>query len=496
MFIAISGERALQIVEQISPDLILLDVMMPGINGFETCEKIKKIKTVGSVPIIFMSALTQIIDKVRAFEVGGIDYLTKPINKDELIVRVQTHVKLHLLQKEVTQSNKELKAYNQVFTATQRALDQSTMVSVVDLQGKMIKVNDEVCRVTQFSRDELLGQSHAVLNSGYHKKSFWGEMWDVILQGKTWRGEIRNKRKDGSFFWVDSVISPYTNEKGKPTSFLVVRFLITTRKELEKELIEKNQLFTQSIDYAKNIQNAVLPTVGMFKEFFPESFIIYRPKDIVSGDFYWVYKDFVNDRTYLAIVDCTGHGVPGGFMTMLGQSMLSNIILYHHIYNPDEILDEMNDNVIRMLHQDDQDVHVHDGMDMAMLVIDHSSKKITYSGAKRPLVYLKDGEIKMIKASKFSIGSFLEGTEKVFEKHEIDYTDEMSIFLYSDGVTDQFNQEQEYKFSRRRLLDFLEKNQNSSLKKQGELLIETLQQWEGNAPQIDDILIVGFKCQF
>jgi sigma-B regulation protein RsbU (phosphoserine phosphatase) len=198
----------------------------------------------------------------------------------------------------------------------------------------------------------------------------------------------------------------------------------------------------------------------------------------------------------LAIVDCTGHGVPGGFMTMLGQSMLSNIILYHHIYSPDEILDEMNDNVIRMLHQDDKDVHIHDGMDMAMLVIDHDTKKITYSGAKRPLVYLQDGELNIIKASKYSIGSFLEGTEKVFEKHEIDFDEGTTVFLYSDGITDQFNESQEYKFSRKRLCDLLITNKELPLKEQGDLLIGSLDQWEGNAPQIDDILIVGFKCQF
>ena len=367
VFIAISGEKALNIVEQINPDLILLDIMMPGMNGFETCDSLKKIFSIRDTPVIFMSALTDVIDKVRAFEVGGIDYLTKPVNKDELLVRVQTHIKLHLLQKDVNIANKELKEYNKIYTATQKALDKSTMVSVVDLDGVMLKVNNEVCRVTLFSEAELLGKTHSIINSGYHPDSFWEDMWETILAGNTWRGEIRNKRKDGSFFWVDSVISPYTNEDGFPNSFLVVRFLITDRKELEEELIQKNQLFTQSIDYAKNIQNAVLPSEELFKEFFPESFIIYRPKDIVSGDFYWVYKDFTNDRTYLAIVDCTGHGVPGGFMTMLGQSMLSNIILYHQIYSPDEILDEMNDNVIRMLHQDDKDVHIHDGMDMAML---------------------------------------------------------------------------------------------------------------------------------
>ena len=496
VFVAISGEKGLSIVEQVSPDLILLDIMMPGLNGFDTCKEIKKIETVKKVPVIFMSALSETVDKVKAFESGGIDYLTKPVHNDELLARVQIHCQLYHLQEEMNQANVELREFNTVLTATQNALNKSAMVSVTDLEGKILKVNQQVCEVSQYSQEELIGQPCAIFNSGFHDDEFWRQLWKTVLKGGTWRGEIRNKRKDGGFFWVDTVISAFLDFQGAPSRFLVVRFLITDRKKLEAQLIQKNLLFTQSIDYAKNIQNAVLPSEKLFKEFFPDAFLLYRPKDIVSGDFYWMYRDFVKDRTYLAIVDCTGHGVPGGFMTMLGQSMLNNIILYHRISSPDEILDEMNDNVIRMLHQDEDGGSVHDGMDMAMIVIDHLARKISYSGAKRPFVYLKDGQIQFIRASNYSIGSIIEGTEKVYKKHEIDYTEDTTVYLYSDGITDQFDERQEYKFSRKRLQELLIDNIDLPLFEQGKVLEYKLNEWEGESPQIDDILVLGFKCQF
>jgi serine phosphatase RsbU (regulator of sigma subunit) len=267
-------------------------------------------------------------------------------------------------------------------------------------------------------------------------------------------------------------------------------------KQQTSDLQEINRNILDSIEYASNIQAAVLPEPEEIKKSLPESFIFFKPRDIVSGDFYWFRE--VGDKVVVAAIDCTGHGVPGAFLAILGDSVLSRIIHYHQILNADEILNEIHLNIQRTLRQNE--TVNYDGMDMALCVIDRKEKKIQFAGAHNPLVYVQDGELLQIKGDKVSVGGAQWDWEKgprVFKKHEIDYSESQntSIYMFSDGYQDQFGGKKLKKFQRKNFRNLLHAIHDKPVDEQKQVLDQTLSDWmnEGGQEQVDDILVIGVK---
>lgn len=249
----------------------------------------------------------------------------------------------------------------------------------------------------------------------------------------------------------------------------------------------QNKKINDSIHYAQNIQRAILPLNNQIKEVF-ESFIIYRPKDIVSGDFYWFGK--TSNTIFIAVVDCTGHGVPGAFMSMIGNSLLNEIILEKKLQDPAKILTLLNEKVIDALRQNESDNN--DGMDVCLVSFEINSKLVKFSGAKRPLyVSRKNNEIEEIKGTRKSIGGKKEGIED-FSSVEIKLESGDILYLSSDGLTDQNNKERK-RFGSNKLKEILQLNIDQSMENQKLAIEKELDIFMENEEQRDDITLIGIK---
>ena len=258
----------------------------------------------------------------------------------------------------------------------------------------------------------------------------------------------------------------------------------------QKSAIEKNHQKTQaSINYASRIQQALLPSQKMFSKFFPEHFILYKPKDIVSGDFYYFKK--INQFLAIAVGDCTGHGVPGAFVSLLGIAFLNEIIAKKEIKTSAQVLEELRKQVKTSLKQTSEDTQSKDGIDISFCIINTETKILQFSGAYSPLYLIRDKELLEIKGTKNPIGIHLK--EKAFENHEIQLQKEDRFYLFSDGYQDQFGGDQGMKFMTKKFKQLLLEVSTTSFEKQKEILESKFQTWKKGRKQVDDITVLGFK---
>ncbi len=256
----------------------------------------------------------------------------------------------------------------------------------------------------------------------------------------------------------------------------------------KKEIELKNKNLTDSIVYAKRIQDAMLSDVKKLNEYLDDSFILFKPKDIVSGDFYWFGQK--DNKFIIAAIDCTGHGVPGAFMSMLGNSFLNQIVFNLGITSPEIILDKLSSEVQIALKQ--AETNNQDGMDMALCTIDLKTRSLEFAGAKNPLVIIQIGEAERIKGDRLPIGISY-GKETSFRKHLIDTKKPSYFYMFSDGYADQFGGPENNKFMIKRLENLLLEIHEKPMETQREILDTTICEWMKDEDQIDDILVVGFK---
>ncbi len=253
------------------------------------------------------------------------------------------------------------------------------------------------------------------------------------------------------------------------------------------EIEKKNKDITDSIKYAKRIQTAVLPPDVPFED----TFIFFRPKDIVSGDFYWLEK--IHNKEMIAAVDCTGHGVPGAFLSILGHSMLTKIVREYGILEPAKILDQLDLEIINALHQKNVEGEriVNDGMDLALISYNHDTNILEYAGGYNPLILIRNGEIEEIKADRFPIGMTSAHETKKFTNNEIKVQKGDAFYIFSDGYADQFGGEEGKKFRKKNLKDLLLSIQDLPMKEQGEKLEQHILEWMRGYEQIDDMVFIG-----
>ncbi len=256
------------------------------------------------------------------------------------------------------------------------------------------------------------------------------------------------------------------------------------------EIVGQNKEITDSILYAKRIQQAVLPGKRTLEKTLPEHFILFKPRDIVSGDFYWVEKN--EERIIVCAADCTGHGVPGAFMSLLGLTFLNEIVNHDGILKASRILDRLRVNIIRSMSHKDEAEQARDGMDVALVVIDPQLDILEYAGAFNPLVMIRRGELIEYKADKMPIGMYV-GEEGPFTNHKIQLEAGDMIYLYSDGYPDQFGGEAGTKYKARPFKHLLTRISDEPVKRQLELLEKELLAWKGEEEQVDDILVMGIR---
>ncbi|WP_250632637.1 SpoIIE family protein phosphatase [Rhodoflexus caldus] len=256
------------------------------------------------------------------------------------------------------------------------------------------------------------------------------------------------------------------------------------------ELETKNRMITDSIRYAQRIQQAILPLNETLAETLPEHFVLYQPRDIVSGDFYWLQEK--DGYIFIASADCTGHGVPGAFMSMIGNNLLEQAVVEHGVLTPDAILAEMRLAIQKVLKQ--RETLNKDGMDIALIRIDKARKQLVFAGAKSPIIIVQNGELHYIKGDLISIGGDDMATS-AFTNHYFSFEQPLECYLFSDGYQDQFGGPKNKRFGIRRLRELILEIHSRPMAEQKDIFIEKLQDWQEQTmqKQLDDIMMIGIR---
>ncbi len=356
--VAINGEMALKIATgKNKPDLILLDIMMPGMDGFEVCKRLKENPDTSAIPVIFITGKTSVEDETQGLELGAMDFIPKPISPPVVMARVKNQLEL-LMARSILEKN-----------------------------------NDE--------------------------------------------------------------------------------------------LSERNKYITDSINYAKRIQTAILPNSIQISHFCPQTVLLYYPKDIVSGDFYWVGGDGTNK--VLAAVDCTGHGVPGAFMSLIGNTLLNEIVYTKHIIDPGVILQELDKGIITELNKGTRSDTL-DGMDLGVCCINQEKNTLKYAGAYRPLFYFSEEGFGEIPGAKKSIGDNRKNL--IYTTTTLALNEVLSFYIFTDGYIDQNNPGND-KFGTRRFKELLESIQGCNAMEQEKKLLQEFKTHRASEPQRDDVTVIG-----
>ena len=372
--VATSGNEALKSLKRLIPDLVLLDIQMPQMNGFEVCTIIKNQPDTKEIPVIFLTASTETENILKGFEVGAVDFITKPFNSAELLARISTHIELKISREKI----------------------------------KDEKVKTEALYIA-------LQNSNIKLKYAYNN--------------------------------IES-----------------------------------------SIHYAKRIQENMLPNLCFLKENGIKYFVINKPKDIIGGDLYWAKH--INEKIFIAVADCTGHGVPGALLSMIGHNILNEIVNIENIHDSSEILNNLNVRFRSILKQ--EITLSHDGMDIALCVINTKTRIIEYAGARRSILYYDNNKLTELIPDKLSIGG-LENNFSVFSKQIFEFKSGNKIFMFTDGITDQFDNLNLKKITLKRFKDQLSSITMNPIHNIRRDLIDFLKEWKGSNSQTDDILVLGIE---
>jgi len=262
--------------------------------------------------------------------------------------------------------------------------------------------------------------------------------------------------------------------------------------EHQKHIVEEqNKDITDSIRYAERIQQAILPPDKFWNELFPQSFVFYQPKDILSGDFYWIEQK--GDLVFVAAADCTGHGVPGALISIVNYNLLNKAVLEKDLNDPADILNYVNHQLTVSLHQTYQESSIRDGMDISLCVINTKTLAMNFAGANNPIYVVSNGELTQHNADKFPVGAFIDEQIQSFSSSKIQLQQNDVIYLFSDGYADQFGGPKGKKFKYQQLKHLLIENYQASMLEQREQLKTQFTLWKGKLEQIDDVLVIGIR---
>ncbi|HTH55730.1 MAG TPA: PAS domain S-box protein [Cyclobacteriaceae bacterium] len=284
---------------------------------------------------------------------------------------------------------------------------------------------------------------------------------------------------------------PEYDEQKNIESVLVVSHDITERKEIEVEIQNKNKKINDSINYAKRIQNAILPNSRHISKALPDSFILYKPRDVVSGDFPWFVQ--IKNDIFIAAVDCTGHGVPGALLSLIGYFLLNDIVRSRKITEPGKILDLLDEGVTSTLRQDQDDSATKDGMDIALCRVNMEDRTVEYAGAHRPLWFMKGGAMDEVKGNKFPIGGGIYKNQTNFTTTKLQLAKGDSFYFSSDGFPDQFGGPEVRKFGPKKTREIIEQIHKKSMHDAAQIFDREWEAWKGEHKQTDDVLLIGIK---
>ncbi|MCB9187689.1 MAG: SpoIIE family protein phosphatase [Flavobacteriales bacterium] len=364
-------------------------------------------------------------------------------------------------------------------------------ILITDANYKINWINQSFSNQLNYSLEELEGKEPGdLLFRDSVSSKHYPEFVQQIESGKMAKGDFIVYTREGNTIWMNVTVDPIPNSKGEITQFICLMQNIQEIKEAQAIIETKNKDITDSISYAQRIQDALLPNLRLVKQNLPKHFVFYRPKDIISGDFYFI--EMYHHRVFIGIADCTGHGVPGAMMTSIGAAALNNAILDRKLTDPGKILTHVDGYLKASLSTSKESLN--DGMDIGLISLNIATQEVEYCGAKRPLIIVRnDKTIKVVPGIKRSIGQFIMGEEFRFKTVSIPLEDTMNIYCFSDGLPDQFGGPNTKKIYQKNLTDFLALNAELSMKEQKQKLENFIDEWKGNLQQTDDMVLFGAK---
>ncbi len=367
------------------------------------------------------------------------------------------------------------------------------MIMRLNLTGQFFYANPIVQIFTGVDNKAIVGKTLDQVDFNDKIKEFFTRVLvDVGRTNQKQSYEIIFPTTFGDRIQQVNAIPEYNEEKELET-VLIVAHDITEQKQIENEIKEKNKNITESINYAERIQKALLPDTRIVQEYLPKSFILYKPRDVVSGDFPWFFVK--NDVFYIAAVDCTGHGVPGALLSFVGYFLLNQTVDHDEDLPAGKLLDIFHLGVRKALKQDMEGANARDGMDIAFCKIDMKRQKLQYAGAHRSLYLLRNKNLEEFKGNRKAIGGIPLGKkpEEDFTNYEIDIRQGDKIFFFSDGLPDQVGGPDGDKYSSKRIRDAILKYPDYSMIQYYIYFDKDFKQWKGERRQIDDVLLIGIE---
>ncbi|MBK9761257.1 MAG: SpoIIE family protein phosphatase [Flavobacteriales bacterium] len=386
---------------------------------------------------------------------------------------------------------KERIRYLQLF---QQAHDGAIVLNVAN--GKILLINPRAAEMLGYTPEELSIGSIFDLHFQVDLDRSAMRIADAWSSGGLVYDDIPLRTASGASLQVECS-AKVTDYNGTPAVVIYIRD-ITERLRLQNEVEEKNALvehqnaeMLSGLRYAQGIQLAMLPSLSQLRASFADAFVIFKPRDVVSGDFYWSAK--VGSKTVLAVADCTGHGVPGALLSMTGITLLPQIVTGRGITGPAEILGELRDELLRTLSHQEGDEHVRDGMNIGVITYDKITRECEFSGALCPLyIVRRSGLFEEVKGDRIPIG-FVEGVVNSFSSHLIPMEEGDRMYLASDGMADQFGGPMGKKWKTSGLKEVLVRTHGRNACGQGKDIERTFMEWTGTVDQIDDVLLVGVQ---
>ncbi|MCK4661510.1 MAG: PAS domain S-box protein [Bacteroidales bacterium] len=436
------------------------------------------------------------------------------------IVAIDTDIsKMKEAEKEITKQKEEIKQQADILEVANKELEKLSIVasktdnavSIMDPVGNYKWINDGFTQIYGYTIEQLI-KDKGRIKIGTNANLRINDLVDVLFGNKkSIIYESLNSTLSGEKIWIQTTLTPVLNEQRNIEKLVAIDTDISKLKNAEEQIeAQKDEIQAQrdlavnqrdelsfqkqeiidSIIYAKRIQNAILPSKVIIDKMLSEYFILYEPRDIVSGDFYWITN--VNGKTIVAATDCTGHGVPGAFMSLIGITFLNEIVNNIKNIKPNVILNKLREYIISSLQQTGREGEARDGMDISLCIIDWEKNILQYSGANNPLFIISNNELTEIKADKMPISIHRRGHES-FTNHTIHYNNGDIIYMFTDGYTDQFGGPNGKKFKIQKFKDLLLSIKNIDMIDQNKLLRNTLRNWQGKLEQVDDILVMGIK---
>lgn len=373
----------------------------------------------------------------------------------------------------------------------QRIIDQFALISETDTRGIITYANPRFCEVSGYALDELIGKPHNLVRHPDMPKETFKELWDTIKAGKIWQGEIKNRRKDGSHYWVLATVGPLLDAEGHPYRYVSIRVDITQQKALEAQLAqERDQLAADlqaNLELAREIQSALI-THGSMQEgslsLDLPHFSIWKPLQVVSGDFFWTHQE--RGRVLIFAGDSVGHGMAGALVSALFIQELRHLVLHQGIWSPERLAEELDE---RLGHLFRRKLSLPITIDGTIALIDRHRFKLSYVALRGKGCLVRAGEVKIFDRYPFSFGDLL---GRSVEEHTLTLEPNDRLYFYSDGLLDQMNPTGK-KWGSSRWQELLTQLQSIPLPAQGEAILRELAAWQQNQPQTDDIALMGIE---